>query len=224
MLCSLFLLAHSKARAEADSTSSCSWDLDFSIGRTVTYGDLTSGRIGSDGSWSFSAGGVRNFNSLFAIRGDLLYGNLHGNGSEEGSNAKYYFNSRMNFELSVSASFKILQLFRKGDKYRLSIHTQAGVGLLNCSPKVFQRGFDGYANYFVDKDAGTSDRTADYRGKTHPVIPLGAGLKYQMTDRMSVFLNGCYRITFTDEINGYVEKQGVNDGYMIYAFGASFHL
>ncbi len=53
-------------------------------------------------------------------------------------------------------------------------------------------------------------------------VQAGAGFEYQTSERMSIFINGDYNFTFTDELD-YTEQGTRNDNYATFGIGLNFH-
>lgn len=105
---------------------------------------------------------------------------------------------------------------------RWSIYFFGGIGMAFVDAK---RDWSGLDRVYFGKDAVANipQDSANDPDKNVVVFPAGLGVRYDVSKSVSVFAEGAYRFTFTDNLDGY--KYSVysprTDGYTTYTLGVS---
>lgn len=184
------------------------FEIGLQGGILVYQGDLTPRRLGS---WETLKPGVklhaaRVLNDNWLLRASLLRGSLKG---DDAKYSKPDYRRFRNFrfrtpvtELSVQAIW-----FPSGSrpvKKRFSpfLSGGAGLGLLRV-----QRDWSrfNYLHFVLEPDlpGRISQDAAHKTPRLIPVVPLGAGLRYGLSDKWSLDLEWNYRLSFSDYLDGF---------------------
>jgi opacity protein-like surface antigen len=186
-----------------------------SLSGYIYQGDLTPSRFGSYRTIRPGIGisGSRFFNSFFSVRAGLNVGWLHGDDAKYSSpeyrkERSFSFNSTI-IEVSAVAVYNIAGTNGNNTTRRLSPYVFAGLGFnfLNTAPNI--SGFN--AEYFGGESRVITGLAIDMaHGPTRrlPVIPVGAGVRYPISNNLSLALETNYRVFFTDYLDGFSQSAG----------------
>ncbi|HEX3167586.1 MAG TPA: DUF6089 family protein [Chitinophagaceae bacterium] len=211
------------------------YEIGVHLGTFIYQGDLTPNDLGAFNTMKpgFGISATRNINSLYAIRFQFLRGSLKGDDATY-DNPAWRQQRNLNFktpvtELSLQVVRNIIGL----------IPNEAGI--INFSPYVFA-GLS-YSFLKIKRDWSNFDyshfagETAVINGLTEDInhkipkgifsIPIGFGVRYGITEKLSFSLEGTYRILDTDYLDGFSQAANPdkNDHYhtlmagLIYSFG-----
>ncbi len=206
--------------------------LGFNLGTLVYQGDLVPGGIGNLKTLKPALGlnVTRMLDPYFSLRGNLVFGKIS---SDESKYAQPEYRQHRNFKFSTPVTeLSALLIFNPfgesdGSSARLTPYVFAGAGLSFLNIKRDYSRFD--TTYFPGKSAaslGLGIDTLQKMKRVHPILPVGAGLKYQVTDQLSINAEAMYRYTGYDYIDGF--KQAANpkskDSYYGISVGISYRL
>ncbi len=223
----LIISSTSSVRAQIDLSK---YEVGVSGGLMVYQGDLTPEKIGAYKTMKpqFAFHVYRIMSPSFSLRFNFNRGKLYGD------DAKYAtpdWRRQRNFnfttpvtELSLQGVWNIMQARQP----RLAPYVFGGIGLSfvkikrdwsNLNTAVFGDG--------SDIQAGLTADAATTTPSTLPVIPLGAGVRYALSERFSLNAETSYRLSFTDYLDGFSKaaNPNKNDHYfthsigLIYSFG-----
>jgi len=229
------LFIFSFLNANSQSSLIPKYEIGIHLGTFIYQGDLTPNDLGAFNTMKFGFGfsATRNINSLYAIRFQFLRGSLKGDDATY-DNPAWRQQRNLNFktpvtELSLQVVRNIIGL----------IPNEAGI--INFSPYVFA-GLS-YSFLKIKRDWSNFDyshfagETAVINGLTEDInhkipkgifsIPIGFGVRYGITEKLSFSLEGTYRILDTDYLDGFSQAANPdkNDHYhtlmagLIYSFG-----
>jgi hypothetical protein len=229
----LFLLTFSGTRSQ--SALIPKYEIGFHVGAFVYQGDLTPNDYGAFNTAKpgFGFSGTRNFNSLYALRFQFLQGWLKGDDSKYETPA---WRQERNFKFTTPVTEFSLLFVR--NIWGLKPND---AGIINFYPYIFggisysilsiERDWSEF-NYthFAGEPAILSGLAEDINHKLPKGIfslPVGAGVRYGLTEKLSFTLEGIYRISSTDYLDGFSEAANpdMNDHYhtltagLIYSFG-----
>ena len=211
------------------------YELGLHIGTFIYQGDLTPNDYGAFNTMKpgFGVSATRNINSLYAIRLQLLRGALKGDDAKY-DNPAWRQQRNFNFRTPVT---------------ELSIHVVRNImglipneaGIINFSPYIFvgvsysflniKRDWSNFNySHFAGETAVLNGLTKDINHKIPKgifSIPIGFGVRYGVTEKLSFSLEGTYRILDTDYLDGFSQAANPdkNDHYhtlmagLIYSFG-----
>lgn len=211
------------------------YELGLHLGTFIYQGDLTPHDYGAFNTMKpgFAISATRNFNSLYAIRFQLLRGSL------KGDDSKYEnpdWRQQRNFKFKTPVTEFSLQAVR--NILRLKSND---AGIINFSPYIF--GGISYSFLNIERDWSEFNYT-HFAGEfavidglnediNHKVpkgvfsFPIGAGVRYGITEKLSFSLEGTYRIIGNDYLDGFSRAANpkMADHYhtvmvgLIYSFG-----
>lgn len=202
-----------------------SWNLGVSAGAFVYQGDLAPSAFGSYRTLrpNLTVWGSRALTDRLSIRASVAMGSLSGDDAAYSApvwrpERALRFSSSLT-EISAQAVWDV-----GGGRWRVQPYVFAGVG---------------YAFVNVQRDASAfnaayfgSDKTAEGlaidRNRTPPrslpVVPVGAGLRYPITDRLSLHAETNYRLSHTDYLDGFSQagNPSLYDHYQSWTIGVSW--
>ena len=232
VLC-LFLFIHYNVKGQSSLIPR--YEIGVHLGAFIYQGDLTPNDFGAFNTMKpgFGISGTRNINSLYAVRFQLLHGSL------KGDDAKYdnpAWRQQRNFNFKSPVTELSVLLVRN-----ISALIPNEAGIINFYPYVF--GGISYSFLKIKRDWSQFDY-AHFAGETavltglsadisHKVpkgifsLPIGAGVRYGINEKLSFTLEGTYRILDTDYLDGFSQAANPdkNDHYhtimagLIYSFG-----
>lgn len=207
------------------------FEIGAGISSFIYQGDLTPERFGSSRTIRFGINlfGSKLLSSSFALRTNLAIGGLKGDDGKY-SEPEYRQQRNFNFRSRVVEVSELLvwsPLRSNYDDKGLSPYLFAGVGLSFLNVK---RDWSNYNAEYFDAVSDVSARLAIDADHTPPrvtpVIPLGVGLRYALSSRMAVNVEGTYRVMNTDYLDGF--SQSVNpelkDHYHTITVGAIYRI
>lgn len=200
----------------------------INIGAFIYQGDLTPTRLGS-----FKTPGInmnlfvnRIINSTFSVRANLAIGELKGDESKYSYPA---YRQQRNFKFHTPV-YELSGLFvwdimgknydsRKNSGFRPYVFGGAGLTFLNISRDTSHFNSEYFAA--TDLPARLALDMNHALPDVIPVIPVGAGIRYSITQRLSVNVESTYRFTFTDYLDGFSKAANPykNDHYQNYSVG-----
>jgi opacity protein-like surface antigen len=202
------------------------------IGTFIYQGDLTPSHIGSirTQKLGFNLFANKILNTSFSLRTNLAIGKL------KGDDAKYSsppYRQQRNFNFTspvVEISEQLLwnPLGKNDDSKGFSPYLFAGVGYSFLHVKRDWSRFN--AEYFAEATEVLNGLTADLQHKLLkgiPVIPVGIGVRYALSSKISISAEFSYRFISTDYLDGFSQAADPNkrDNYysnsmgIIYRFG-----
>lgn len=202
-------------------------EIGFSAGMFIYQGDLTPEKAGA-----FKTPGLainlfynRIFSRSFSLRTNLAYGKLM---AFDGNYDKPAYRQQRNFKFAARNT-EISELLvwnilgnNYGERKIVSPYIFGGVGLssLRINRDWSQFNYD----YFAGEPSVAEGLAVDSSHKLPgaiPVIPIGVGLRYAISDKFSIMAEASYRYTFTDYIDGFSKAANPDnkDFYSNYSIG-----
>ncbi len=221
--------------ANSQSSLIPKYEIGVHVGSFIYQGDLTPNDFGAFNTMKpgFGISGTRNINSLYAVRLQFLHGWLKGDDAKY-DNPAWRQQRNFNFKTPVTELSVLLVRNITG-----LIPNEAGI--INFSPYVF--GGISYSFLKIKRDwsqfnySHFAAETAVINGLTEDInhkvpkgifsLPIGFGVRYGITEKLSFSLEGTYRILDTDYLDGFsrAANPDKNDHYhtvmagLIYSFG-----
>ncbi len=206
------------------------YELGLNIGTLIYQGDLSAARLGYTKNLKPAIGlsVSRVIDPYFSLRGNLTFGRL---GADESkiSNPAYKQLRNFTFTTPVTELSAMLVWNVAGDNagHKLNYYFMGGAGLSFLKVQRDWSRID--TNYFGAKSrtiVGLGRDTMHSMPRITPVFPVGAGLRYQLSNSISLNAEAVYRITLTDYLDGF--KYAVNpnkrDSYYGISVGIGFKL
>ncbi len=224
----IIMLAAQKTLAQFTPSK---WEIGINAGTLIYQGDLSEGAFGYTNSLkpAVELWVSRSLDSYFSIRANLLQGWL---GADESTYAApdYRRHRNLAFNTPVSEFSAELVWDLYGKTYREGMRrfspyffVGAGFALLHID-RNWSR-FD--TTYFNSKSTASRGLGIDTLQKTPgflPVIPVGAGVRYMVSNRIFINAEATYRIFSSDYIDGfsYAGNPAKNDHYYGLSLGVSY--
>lgn len=231
----LCLLFSSILKVNGQSTLIPKYEIGVHLGAFIYQGDLTPYDLGAFNTMKpgFGFSATRNINSLYAVRFQIMRGWLKGDDAEYEIPA---WRQQRNFNFKTPV-------------IELSLHVVRNIiglvpneaGIINFSPYVFaglnysflniKRDWSNFNySHFAGQTGVLNGLTEDMNHKVPRgifSIPIGAGVRYGISEKLSFSLEGTYRILDTDYLDGFSQSANPdeNDHYhtitagLIYSFG-----
>lgn len=231
----LWLLFLAVLKVNGQSSLIPKYEIGVHLGAFIYQGDLTPNDLGAFNTMKpgFGLSATKNLNSLYGVRFQLMRGWL------KGDDAKYEnpaWRQQRNFNFKTPVTELSLHLVRN-----IIGLAPNEAGIINFSPYVFA-GLNysflkikrDWSNFNYSHFAG---QTGVLNGLTEDMdhqlpkgifsIPVGAGVRYGISEKLSFSLEGTYRILDTDYLDGFSQSANpdMNDHYhtitagLIYSFG-----
>jgi len=200
------------------------YEVGLSGGVFVYQGDLTPQPLGSYKTMKpqLALHIYRILSPSFSVRFNINRGKLYGNDAKY-SSPDWRQQRNFNFttpvtELSLQAVWSFLQA--RSPRFSPYLFAGGGFSFLkikrdwsNLNTNVFGDGSDVQNGLAIDA-AKTLPRII-------PVVPVGAGVRYSLSDRFSLIGETSYRLSFTDYLDGFSKaaNPGKNDHYLSHSIG-----
>jgi len=214
LLFGLFLFSN-VAHAQQSLRDYDTWDLGANMGLTFPSTDIT-GKTG----FAFGVDATKFLSSNFALKASLIHATLHG---KDINRPQYRYDTEISYDFTVNAIVQVpnLVLFNGGEN--LALYVTAGFGFMHYSPTVYLDGgrvpLPGiYSQYAEPFD------TMFYQGNTDFVVPIGFGIKYRTSEKISVTMEYSLRRTYSDKLDGFFKLLSADDNYSYLSAGFVYHL
>jgi hypothetical protein len=202
------------------------YELGVTAGIFIYQGDLTPSRFGSFKTPAF-AGNIfvnRIVNNSFLLRTNLAFGRIRGDDSKYSSPA-WRQQRNFNFSSPVIEISEMLVYYPLRNDRTLSPYVFGGVGLSWLNVARDWSRFNG--EYFATEpnvQAGLTQDASHAPPHLLPVIPLGVGIEYGMSKKLSVIAESSYRLTVNDYIDGFSKASNPAkfDHYQNYSVGVKY--
>jgi hypothetical protein len=232
MSISILTLIYGEMKKVYSQSALTNLELGGSIGTFIYQGDLAPSHIGSvrTQKLGFNLFANKILNSSFSLRTDLAIGKLKGDDAKY-SNPDYRQQRNFNFTspvVEISEQLIWNPLRKNYDSKGFTPYLFTGVGLSFLKIKRDWSKFNG--EYFADAPEVLNGLSADSRHKLPTgiaVIPVGIGIRYSLSPKISVSAETSYRFISTDYLDGFsrAADPGKGDNYysnsigIIYRFG-----
>jgi len=208
-------------------------ELGAGLSALVYQGDLTPTFTGS-----FKTAGPglmvyagKKLNRTFSLRANLAFGKTSGDDGKFSEPSwkqqrNFAFNATI-FEVSGLLVWDILGRYtRKRENLYFSPYFYGGLGLSFLNIHRTAAAFN--QEFFAGEPRVIAGLTADLSQilpKAMPVLPLGAGVKFILNQKISFFAETAYRLTSTDYLDGFSEaaNPAKRDQYGSYSTGIIFN-
>ncbi len=207
------------------------YEVGAAISAFIYQGDLTTHRFGSVETTRFgiNLSGSKIISASFMLRTNLAIGRLKGDDAKY-NNPAFRKQRNFNFRTPVFEVAQLLVWNLSGKNYEdigLSPYVFGGAGLSFLKIKRDWSNFN--AAYFGDGAALPNLIAIDAQHslpKIIPVIPLGVGVRYGLTQNITINAESSYRLTYTDYIDGFSEaaNPNKNDHYLTTSIGAIYRV
>ncbi len=207
------------------------YEIGAAIGVFIYQGDLTPRRLGSFETMRFGAilHGSKVMSRSFMVRANLAIGRLSGDDAKY-DNPEFRKQRSFNFSSLVIELSGLLvwnPLGKNNVEKGFSPYLFGGGGLSYLRVKRDWSNFN--AAYFGDGSAILPGLVLDEQRQPPtiiPVIPLGAGIRYNLSQRIAINAESSYRLVFTDYLDGFSKavNPNQNDHYHTTSLGAIYRI
>lgn len=207
------------------------FEIGFGVSAFVYQGDLTPNRLGSFETTRFGINlhGSYIVNAALILRTNLAIGGIR-------ADERVYDEPDWRKQRALNAKTPIIELTELivynplSSNYNdrgFSPYIYAGGGFSILSVKRDASEFN--AAFFGVHSPLPDQLREDSAHKTPgivPVIPLGGGLRYNFSPRLSVHIESAYRLVFTDYLDGFSRAANpeLDDHYQTYTLGAIYRI
>lgn len=228
---SMFICIEAKQAQSQNATNK--FEIGAGAGVFIYQGDLTPSRFGSfkTPGYVFTLFGAKILDEFLSLRTNLSFGKLRGDDAKYSSPAwrqqrNFNFSSTV-LEISELAVWNISGANKFIKPKTFSPYLFAGIGFSFLNTKRDWSRFN--SEYFAGEPATLSGLTADAKHslpKIIPVLPVGAGVRYSLSQQLSAFAESSYRFTATDYLDGFSKaaNPAKNDHYTNYSVGLIYRL
>jgi opacity protein-like surface antigen len=201
------------------------FELGVSGGALIYQGDLIPSPAGSYRTLRpmFSVWGTRYLSNKLSVRASLMRGSLHGDDALF-QTPEWRKERALQFSTSLTEVSAIAVWDVSGGRSALAPYVFAGVGYTFTS---IQRDASHFNRAYFGGDKVTEGLAVDL-ARTPPrslaVVPVGLGVRYAVTDNLSVLAETNYRLSRTDYLDGFSEAGNpqLNDHYQSYSIGVTY--
>jgi hypothetical protein len=228
----LLLLMNTKSHFTYCQVNAQKFEIGAGISSFIYQGDLTPERLGSSKTMRFGINlyGSRIISPAFSLRTNLAIGGLRGDDAKY-KNPEYRQQRSFNFRTPVIEVSQLLVWNPLAGNYKDNGFYPYLFGGIGISLLKIKRDWSNYnAEYFnaagEDVTARLALDTAHALPRVIPVIPLGAGIRYNLSQRLALNLEGSYRMSFTDYVDGFSQAANParNDHYHTITISAVYRI
>jgi hypothetical protein len=198
----------------------------INAGTFVYQGDLTPSAVGSFKTPGFALGinASRYLNNKFSARLDLNFGKLKGDDAAY-KNPAWRQERNFAFKTPVTELIGSLVWDALGRERKFSPYLFAGLGYSFLNIKRDYSNFNG--EYFATETAtieGLNDDIAHRLPKGLPIVPAGIGLRYLLTNSLSLISEASYRYISSDYLDGFSHAANADkkDHYYKFSIGLTY--
>ena len=212
-------------------TNTAKFQFGISAGTFVYQGDLTPSAIGSYRTLrpAISLFASKLLSASLALRGNLAFGALNGNDAAYDQPA-YRQQRNFNFRTPIAELSGIAEWNPLGRNYSAHgfapyIFAGGGISFLRI-----RRDYSGFnATYFGEGSELITGINTDARHSTPkilPVVPVGIGLRYYLSDRIGIGVETTYRIMSNDYLDGFSQATHPSKGdhYHSHTIGVAYRI
>jgi hypothetical protein len=207
-------------------------ELGVNAGMFVYLGDLTPEKAGAFKSPGFAVNAYYSYllNRSFSLRTNLAIGGTSADDANYGHPA-YRQHRALRFKARITELSELVVWNvtgnNYGDKGRLSpyIFAGAGISFLNI-----RRDWSRYNPEAMSSDssflAGLGQDTLHSLPRSAFVLPVGLGIRYNITSRLAITAEAAHRFMYTDYLDGFSKAANPdkNDNYTNYSLGVVYTL
>ena len=207
------------------------YEIAVQTGPFIYQGDLTHAALGSFKTWTNSVGinGSKILNASFLVRGSLFFSKLRGNEALY-SHPEYRQERSFNFStplIELTGQLVWNPLARNYADKGLAPYIFAGAGFSYLNIKRDWSNMN--TEYFNSESAVAQGLLQDQQKQLPrfiPVLPVGVGVRYNLSSRFAVTAESSYRLSFTDYLDGFSQSvnPAKNDHYHSTTIGLVYRL
>lgn len=218
----VLLFFHPKTNAQLDLGK---FEIGLTSGTFVYQGDLTPSPVGSYRTLRPAVNLFVNriLNSSFSLRTSLFYGGLRGNDAAYNTPA-WRQQRNFNFKGTALELSELLVWNAWSTDKKFTPYLFGGIGLSFLNIQRDWSNFNG--EFFSPEDLATklSEDIAHKMPKLIPVVPIGIGVQYSLSKKLSLIGETAYRLTRTDYLDGFSKAANPDlyDHYQSHTIGVLY--
>ncbi len=188
--------------AQQEQTYIHEGEFGFSAGLGQYFGDINPNSVVKHTKFAASAFYLKQLNNYISLKAGAHYSFL-GYSDKYSTNLHDHtrnlsFNSDV-WEVSLSGNFNFFKFYPQLEEYRFTPYLSLGVGAINYNPYTYYGDQKVYLRQYK-----TEGQDVQYSSFAF-VVPIGFGVKYNISNHVNIFSEIIYRFTSTgylDDVNG----------------------
>jgi hypothetical protein len=201
------------------------FEVGAAAGGVIYQGDLVPSPAGSYRTMRgmFSGWIGRSFSNKFSVRGTFMLGSVKGNDALY-ENPVWRKERALRFDASIAEASALAVWNISGRQSVIAPYVFVGIGYAFTDIRRDASRFN-HAYFINDKAAeGLVVDMARTPPKGFAVVPLGIGLRYNISEHLSVITETNYRLSHTDYLDGFSQAGNpkLYDHYQSYLLGLSY--
>ena len=209
----------------------CKYEMGVFGSLFIYQGDLSPSRLGSYRTMQpgFSFFINRNLNAAYTLRVNFARGRLVGDDSKFALPVwRRFRNFKFTSPVTEISALIVWHPFEWINTERIRNFSPYAFGGVGISFLKIKQDYSGLvASHFPAENIAVHLAVDQQHGSPSviPVIPVGIGLRYAVSDKISVFAESSYRFLFTDYIDSYSRSANPKqkDSYHSHSVGVIFH-
>jgi len=199
------------------------WEVGINLGTFFSTTDIAASDVNqgyAKQNFGYGLKVTKFFTHSFGLQVQFLQGKLSGQNHEVDT---YGYTTTLKYDLTLNAVLHIGNIRFLSRNPNIGIYGAIGVGVINFTPKNDSAGVELPYNIYVPNYNGPHQQ-ADYSNTTEYVIPFTAGIRYLVSNKISLSLEYSLRATRSDKLDGWWRVLSEDDNYTYASLGATFHL
>jgi opacity protein-like surface antigen len=222
-----FAIAINQSKAQLNSSK---YSIGIDVGTLVYQGDLSETFWGYTGFMRPAVGVhvTRSLDDYFSLRANLTIGKI---GADESTYSSPAYRRTRNFRFSTEvvefAPLLVWNLYGANSDRRLSPYLMGGAGITFLNTNRDWSNIDRTTyNSKTSTGIGLGIDTLQSLPRMIAVLPVGFGVKYDLTSRLSIHAEALYRFTLSDYVDGfkYAADATSKDKYYGVSVGVEYKL
>jgi len=217
VLLSLFIIitAANIVKAQSgDGDLNTAWSINANTGPSLLWGDMSdksdpfSKMFSPESKFSFGVIGRKGLNDVFGVNLQAIVGNVKGNRDEwsDGAPTGGFTSETFFTEFNANLDIDIINIFAPTGRRVINPYLKGGVGMTYFKANVTYKG--------VDYDGSE---------KSTLVIPMGGGIRFDLSRRIGITLETTLEYTLTDWFDGFsTVNSEANDWYSYTSVGLTY--
>lgn len=210
-----------------------SWQIGINGGMFIYQGDLEPSPFGSykTPSFTFGLNVSKILNPFFAVRANVAIGKLRGDDAAYNDPAwRKQRNLSFNTPVLEMSGLLVWDLFGNNSNelgMRFSPYLFAGAGLNKIKiSRDYSKLNRNVFTYNSKEQIGFATDSSRSTPGVIPVLPVGAGIAYNINSKWTLTFETSFRYTFTDYLDGfsYIANPGRKDFYHSHVIGINYRL
>ncbi|PKO97805.1 MAG: hypothetical protein CVU14_09395 [Bacteroidetes bacterium HGW-Bacteroidetes-9] len=219
----LFLLVFALISGQSPSAQTYKpgdhWYFGPQIGMASFFGDLSvhdfnlSRKISDESGFAWGLLAGKALNPKIDLRLNYLNGRLKG----ANPGIDMYFENNFS-ELNLGASVSISQLIWPGNTARFSLSANVAAGFIHFRAIKYKLS----DNSYLSSEGFDPLKKKDGISESSLLLPIGLGLGFRLTNRLTLSGDFSYRLNNSDKIDSQIGNTGISDRYSVASVGCYY--